>query len=110
MPVRASPSLQVLGEGFGAWESWLRTHQNDHKQAALASKTTLPILDPVDMEDAESRAKWLEAHAQAHDDVNAYLRIAGADLTELDWDNPRQVSAWIDLNYLEHQQWSNSLK
>lgn len=109
MPVSASPSLEGPSEGFGGFEFWLRAHQLAHNQAAGASKTFFPILDPFDFSSREARLTWLKDHAQAHNEVNAYLRIAGADLTELDWENEAQVNAWMDLNFLEHEQWSNSL-
>ena len=109
MPVRASPSLTNISEGFGAFESWLRAHQSSHSDAARATSTFLPILDPFDLQNEEAREVWLADHARAHDEVNAYLNIAGSDLTELDWSNPREVQAWVDLNFLEHQQWGNLL-
>ena len=109
MSVRASPSLQGIGDGLGAFESWLRSHQTAHQQAALATNTFLPILDPFNLESQVAREGWLKDHARAHDEVNAYLNIAGSDLTELNWDNPREVQAWVDLNFLEHQQWGNLL-
>lgn len=109
MAVRASPSLTSIGEGFGAFEFWLRSHQTAHQQAARATKTFLPILDPFDVQSKEARESWLKDHARAHDEVNRYLKIAGSDLTELDWSNSREVQAWVDLNYLEHEQWGNLL-
>lgn len=110
MPVRASPSLGYLGEGFGAFEFWLRSHQTAHQQAAQATNTFLPILDPFNVQEPIAREGWLKDHARAHDEVNQYLKIAGSDLTELDWSNPREVQAWVDLNFLEHEQWGNLLK
>ena len=109
MPVRASPSLMNISEGFGAFESWLRAHQSAHNDAARATNTFLPILDPFDLQSQEAREGWLKDHARAHNEVNLYLKIAGADLTELDWENKREIQAWVDLNRLEHEQWGNLL-
>jgi hypothetical protein len=106
MPVPASPSLQYIGEGFGGLEFWLRAHQQAHLQAAQATNTFLPVLDPFDASNPVAREGWLADHARAHNEVNAYLRIAGADLTELNWDDPREVQAWVDLNWTEHSNWS----
>jgi hypothetical protein len=110
MPVTASPSLVSIGEGFGGLEFWLRAHQTAHQQAAEATNTFLPILDPFDVQSEEAREGWLKDHARAHDEVNQYLKIAGSDLTELNWSNRREVQAWVDLNFLEHEQWGNLLK
>ena len=110
MSVRASPSLMNIGEGFGAFESWLRAHQSSHYDAATATNTFLPILDPFNLDNEMARDAWLKDHARAHDEVNAYLKIAGSDLTELDWKNPAEVRAWVDLNFIEHQQWGSLLK
>ena len=109
MSVPASPSLTSISPGFGGLQFWLRAHQQAHRQAALATNTFLPIIDPFDESNATAREAWLADHARAHNEVNAYLKIAGADLTELNWENPGEVQAWVDLNFLEHQQWANSL-
>ena len=109
MPVRASPSLTSISPGFGGLAFWLRAHQDAHRGAAQATNTFLPVIDPFDVNNETARETWLADHARAHNEVNAYLKIAGADLTELNWNNPAEVQAWVDLNFLEHEQWASSL-
>ena len=75
----------------------------------MTTDTFVPILDPFDVKNEVARQGWLKDHARAHSEVNQYLKISGSDLTELDWANRREVDAWVDLNFLEHEQWGNLL-
>jgi hypothetical protein len=57
------------------------------------------ILDPFDPRDVE---RWLWQHQQMHFDMDNALGILGFDLTSVDWSNPEQLAAWIQLNAQEH--------
>ena len=58
------------------------------------------VLDPI----TAQRDQFLQSHQQAHNEINAVLGIVGNDLTDVNFDNPSQLRAWIFLHYQEHQQ------
>ena len=64
-------------------------------------------LDPFQPKDM-SRT-WGLQHQIMHNNVNALLGVAGNDLTEVNWDDEGQRSAWIFLDFAEHQQWADIL-
>jgi hypothetical protein len=60
------------------------------------------ILEPVNLQDAR---QFLQDHQLAHNALNGALGTQGNDLQDLDWRNEREVQAWLDLNWTEHQTW-----
>lgn len=78
---------------------------DQHRQitdALLAQKgIALPVypLDPIPMEDL---ATWAAAHQQSHNDFTKVLGIAGVDLTDVDFRDAGQLSAFISLHANEH--------
>ena len=103
------PGLMSIGKTREDFLFWLQAHQSDHDRIAVATDTLRIILDPFDMQDQKAQMVWLLDHRRAHDEVNGKLRIAGANLDELDFSDPAQVDAWSDLNYLEHNQWNGAI-
>lgn len=46
---------------------------------------------------------WLQKHQQSHNDFTSILGIDGADFTELDFKNQRDVDSWTFLHASEHR-------
>lgn len=105
----SSPSLIAIPQGFNGFAFWLRAHQSAHDYAASKSSTVRVILDPFNIQDPFAREAWLRDHQRSHDAINNYLKVSGPDLTELNWNNAAEVQAWVDLNFLDHQQWLTAL-
>lgn len=84
------------------------SNQDEHfktAQAILAQKNvTLPIY-PVDPINFDALGIWLQNHQQMHNAMNGLLNTSGSDLTAVDFRNPEQVAAWIELHFAEHQRW-----
>jgi len=55
-------------------------------------------LDPINWSQPET---WLEYNAQSHIAFNGVLGLQSVDLLAVDLKDPKQLSAWINLNYLE---------
>ncbi len=88
--------------------TWAFTHATHHadivrviyqKNSALVLQRY--ILDPFDPNDMDV---WLDQHQFMHQQMDRVLGIAGFDLSEVDWNNASQRSAWIWLNAQEHLQ------
>jgi hypothetical protein len=45
---------------------------------------------------------WIDQHQIMHNNMNAVLNIAGADLTDVEWQNQVELAAFIQLNFIEH--------
>lgn len=63
-------------------------------------------LDPLNPNDPET---FLEQHQIMHNNQNAILGIAGQDLSEVNFQDKVELSTWIYLNFIEHQQAGNIL-
>lgn len=87
--------------------SWAFSHMVHHRDiiARLNADHGLNldtfILDPIDPSDM---AQWLYQHQVMHNQMNAVLGISGFNLSELDWQEPDLVAAWISMNANEHYQ------
>jgi len=79
---------------------------------AILEKTGLQlptyVLDPISL-DNNGRENWLQLHQDIHSRTNAVLGIAGNDLSDVDFNSPEQVAAWVWLHAQEHVQASNKL-
>ena len=105
----ATTGLIAIGKGRGGFWSWLQTHQFEHDRVARATKTSRIILDPFDPSSRQAQLVWLQDHQRAHDQVNQHFNIAGADLSQLNFEDEKELESWVDLNYLEHNQWNSSI-
>lgn len=88
------------------------THNMDSHRlivAALAQRGTIVPLFSLDPVDPVDPAGWLRAHQQAHNDFTAALGIEGVDLTDVDFQDQEQLSAWVRLHGEEHRQAANML-
>lgn len=97
----------LLSVGPGAEKIFAKAHQDDHNRFSAKTKTPFIIIDPMNLSDPQSRAVFLLDHQLAHQAVNLFFGTTGPDLSELDWNDPQAVQAWIDLNFLDHQSWAS---
>ena len=81
---------------------------------ALYAKQSLPpnalpyyVLDPIYL--GTDLTNWLQLHQDIHTKVNTLLGIAGNDLTDVDFEKPEQLAAWIWLHAQEHVQAASKL-
>lgn len=91
---------------------WSFAHMAHHRDIIefirLQKSIVLPeyILDPMDTTDLGTFANQ---HQNMHNAFNSILGLAGNDLTDVNWQDRGQREAWIWLNFVEHQNASNSL-
>ena len=105
----STASLLALGEGEQAFASFSWSHQNSHNKVARATNTQFVIVDPFNIKDAGAREVFLIDHQRAHDAVNLALNNSGPDLSDLDWNDPEAVKAWVELNWIDHTGWEQQL-
>jgi hypothetical protein len=89
------------------WALFARIHQSHHDLVASATSTPHFIIDPVNLDDDYSRRVFLLDHNRSHQLVNGFFGTAGPDLSEVDFDDPADLRAWVDLNYTDHQNWNS---
>lgn len=92
---------------------WAFSHRLDHeliRQSIQAQHNiNLPVyqLDPVNWDSPKS---WIKFHAAAHDDANGVLKTEASDLETINWSDPQQRDAWLELHLREHRNWHSILK
>lgn len=87
---------------------WAFSNSAEHAKIIRAIRqqlniTTLQtfILDPIPAHDKNS---WLLRHQVVHNQMNAVTGVNGNDLSVVDFNNPEELQAWIDLHAQEHYQ------
>lgn len=84
---------------------WSFNHWVEHQNIAASIQSTYTVnleqyqLDPIPANDLNT---WLANHQQMHDDFNAILGYPGADLQDVDVNDPQQREYWAFLHWLEH--------
>ena len=58
------------------------------------------VLDPINLQHIED---WLERNQQMHVDMDGLVGSQSIDLTDVDFQDKKQLQAWITLHYLDHQ-------
>lgn len=101
--------LLAVGQGRGGWDLFAKYHQDDHNRIATATKTPFISVDPLNLEDTSARLVFLLDHNRSHQLVNQFFGTTGPDLSELDFNDPQAVQGWVDLNYQDHNTWSQVL-
>lgn len=99
--------LPVLLEVPRTAEDWLRwgwNHSADHREIIQAASNqganlTNYVLYPIIMEDI---AGFLTRHQQTHIDMDAAAGVQSTNLLGVDFNDERQLAAWISSNYQEH--------
>ena len=88
--------------GDPEWSMWAWSAKNqidlirqaiNQKYGVNLTEYILYPFTPTDM--------WLQNYASAHSDFNGVLGLQGHDLESVDFNDPNEVSAWIDLAYKE---------
>jgi len=88
-----------------AMQQWSFAHMAHHRDMIRVVKQTLNveltefILDPVNLRDP---ATFLDQHQIMHQQMDALFNISGFDLTEVNWNDTSQRSAWIWQNAQLH--------
>jgi hypothetical protein len=84
-------------------------HRDINRKIYELVKVALPeyVLDPIDPNNV---GEWEYLHQTMHDNQNQLLSIQGQDLTDVDFNDQRLLTAWIFINSSEHFQASNILE
>jgi hypothetical protein len=88
------------------WRQFAFDHRNSHDKirAAILKKYKVELTDYlVDPINPDNIKQFLQNNAALHTDMNSILQSQSSDLLDVKVDDPQQLSAWIDLNYQEHQ-------
>ena len=89
-------------------EQWLQfsyDHRDSHDRirAAILKKYGINLIDHIiDPINPDNIKQFLQNNAAMHTDMNSVLRSQSSDLLDVNVDDPQQLSAWINLNYQEH--------
>lgn len=103
--------LLNIGSEPGSFERFVFSHSQDHNNlilqanSAFGAKLEYRIIDPV----GSDIDQWLLDHQRLHDDLGNLTGYKNADLQTVDFDNPAQRQAWIDINFAEHTTFSVAL-
>ena len=88
------------------WRQFSYDHRDSHDRirAAILKKyginLTDYIIDPIN---ENSLQQFLQNNASLHTDMNGVIKSQSSDLLDIDITDPKQLDAWISLNYEEHQ-------
>ena len=94
------------------WDSWSFNHKIQHDninraiQAKKGKDLTTYILDPINQEDPEI---FLQNNSQMHISICSLLNIEGSDLTNVNWQDDKEIGNWIYLHWLEHSNFNTAL-
>jgi len=90
--------------GFGLWR--LEHHYEHARLLARARElksVAIPEYDLLSWDDDEDRIRaWMLAHNDIHADLKDAVGLKGTDLSRVDWQNPLEVSIWLDNHAKEH--------
>lgn len=92
---------------------WAFSHMANHRDIIRVIYQVLQIalpeysLDPIDPNDT---GVWERQHQEMHSEMNLLLGTSGFDLLGLDWKDQNKLSAWIQLNAVEHRTASDILR
>lgn len=88
-----------------AAERWALKHLADHDQIHAAIQTKFSVnlenrvLYPVNWDDWQAFAL---RHQNAHNDLNAQLKLSGSDLMGMDLKDPKARAEWNFTHFREH--------
>ena len=88
------------------WEIWFFNHRDSHDRIRqrIAADTGVLLPDyPIGAVRMENFKDFLEFNSLLHTDMNLAVRAQGSDLQDLDPNDRRQLVAWSNLHWLEHQ-------
>ena len=102
-------SLAQLLNGFDTGTNtdiWTHANDADHREIIFAIQRkfnvnlTPYVISPLPVYDKEG---WLWRHQTMHNDMTSVTGVAGNDLGDVDFTQPQQVAAWMQLHFQEHQ-------
>jgi hypothetical protein len=88
------------------WQEWVYQNLTHHEaiiSAARQSRNAGLILYQIYPFNSEDPEGWLLQHQSQHNDMNGLFGVNGSDLSTLDFSNKRDVDAWLQLHFYEHQ-------
>lgn len=87
------------------WNIWSWHHRLSHSAilgAALRQRDielTDYVIDPINLQGIED---WLERNQQLHVDADGLVGSQSIDLTDVDFQDPKQLQAWMYLHWQDH--------
>lgn len=87
------------------WQIWSFSHRDSHVRIRQAIQTQKGVvlpdyqLDPIFPQDMQG---WLQRNSQTHNDMDGALGAQGTDLLDVDFNDEKQVQAWMFSHYQEH--------
>jgi hypothetical protein len=93
-------------------EEWFFANLDSHQRIIFGAKQSLKVvlplyqIYPVNMKDLPN---WANLHQQQHNDMNAVLGLTSNDLTDVDFNDDRQRTAFYFLHLQEHRSALQSL-
>lgn len=94
-------------------DTWASVHARHHvdinRLIYQITKLSLPefVLEPIDRDNTNT---WEEQHQIMHQNQNALLGIEGYDLSSVDFNDRDNLTAWIQLNAIEHREAEDLLR
>ena len=79
------------------WEIWFFNHRDSHDRIRQRIAADIGAVRMENFKD------FLEFNSLLHTDMNLAVRAQGSDLQDLDPNDRRQLVAWSNLHWLEHQ-------
>lgn len=93
----------------GGFQEWALQHFAHHQAIINGVKQKMDIVLPMRLiypiVDPKNKAQinvFLEEHATMHADMAGPLSIQTNDLSDVDFENPKQTASWMNLHYFEH--------
>lgn len=99
------PHILYPAPAEDGWEQWLLNNYVQHRAINDATAAQFGItvnqyqIYPVLPENLND---FLQQHQRWHNDMNASLGIPGNDLSSVDFQDEKQMDAWMFLHYQEH--------
>lgn len=88
------------------WTEWVYQNLTHHQAVINAARDTGKgslILYQIWPWNPHAAQDWLLQHQSQHDDMNTLYGVNGSDLSTLNFDDKREVDAWLQLHFYEHQ-------
>ena len=109
----AIAALFNVPEGREELDAWASAHARHHvdinRYIYQRTGLSLPefVLEPINPDDT---AGWDEHHVIMHQNQDALLGIEGYDLSGVDFNDKDNLTAWIQLNAIEHREAEDLLR
>jgi hypothetical protein len=82
-------------------------HHTRIAESIFAAGGTRLLVQPLDQIPLFATEVWLQKHQQMHNDLNKLLGSTGFDLSSVDFNNQREVEAFIELHAKEHYRFAD---